>query len=181
MDLVRLDSGVFATIRRDPLSLAVNSNSLIFVRDTDVVVVDAQFTRLATQETIAAVRSITKRPVSYVINTHWHDDHVAGDQVYQDSFPSVRFVMQENTATDTVHRRMSLGQGRDRVDILWFGSGNTRGDLVVHLPSRGIAAAGDLVERRFPSPSTPIRHRGSRSWIPCWHSTRGWWSRDTAR
>jgi cyclase len=217
---VQLDSGVFAAVRKDPLSLAVNSNSLIIVRDTDVVVVDAQFTRQATQETLAAIRRITDKPVSYVINTHWHDDHVAGDQVYQDSFPSVHFVMQENTAaelvklgapnrksqvegipavvarferllslglgmdstpasplersalesairiarqyvkeapgfravtaTDTVHRRMTLGQGRERIDILWFGNGNTRGDLVVHLPSRRIVATGDLIGAPVP-------------------------------
>jgi len=34
-----------------------------------------------------------------VINTHWHDDHVAGNQVYRDSFPRA-FVMQANTAVD---------------------------------------------------------------------------------
>src|SRR5918995_6632332 len=100
LELVRLDSGVFAAVRTEPLSLAVNSNSLIIVRDKDVVVIDAQFTRAATQQTIAAIRKVTKKPVGYVINTHWHDDHVAGDQVYRDSFPSVRFVMQENTMAD---------------------------------------------------------------------------------
>ncbi len=220
LTLVRLDSDVYAAIRTEPLSLAVNSNSLIVVRDKDVVVVDAQFTRAATQETIAAIRKITKKPVGYVINTHWHDDHVAGDQVYRDSFPSVRFVMQENTVadltklgvpnrkqqveavppvverferllsiglgidstpvsreerravtsaigiveqyldeapgfrpvtpTDTVLRRMMLGQGRDRIDLLWFGHANTRGDLVVHLPERGIVASGDLVVAPVP-------------------------------
>lgn len=220
MQLLRLDSGVYAAIRTEPLSLAVNSNSLIIVRDSDVVVVDAQFTRAATQETIAAIRKLTQKPVGYVINTHWHDDHLAGDQVYQDSFPSVRFVMQENTAidlvnlgvpnrksqvegipsvvdrfehllsqgfgmdstpvslreraalqsairigrqyvneapgfravtaSDTVHRKMALGSGRDRIDLLWFGYGNTRGDLVVSLPSRGIVAAGDLVDAPIP-------------------------------
>jgi glyoxylase-like metal-dependent hydrolase (beta-lactamase superfamily II) len=220
LEIVQLDSGVFATIRKEPLSLAVNSNSLIIVRDTDVVVVDAQFTRAATRETIAAIRSLTGKPVGYVINTHWHDDHVAGNQVYQDSFPAVRFVMQENTATDlatlgvtnrknqleaapsavdrferllamnlgidstkvtpmeryavesairivrqyvaearafrpvtstdTVRRRMTLGGGSERIDLLWFGRGNTRGDLVVHLPSQGIVAAGDLVVSPVP-------------------------------
>src|SRR5918995_7466446 len=100
LELVRLASGVFAAVRAEPLSLAVNSNSLIIVRDKDVVVIDAQFTRAATQQTIAAIRKVTKKPVGYVINTHWHDDHVAGDQVYRDSFPAVRFVMHGNTAAD---------------------------------------------------------------------------------
>src|SRR4051812_6178814 len=102
LELVRLDSGAYAAVRKDPLSLAGNSNSLIVVRDSDVVVVDAQFTRMATEETIVAIRKITRKPVAYVINTHWHDDHLAGDQVYRDSFPDVRFVMQENTAVDLV-------------------------------------------------------------------------------
>jgi cyclase len=220
LEIVQLDSGIFAAIRKEPLSLAVNSNSLIIVRDADVVVVDAQFTRAATRETIAAIRRLTDKPVSYVINTHWHDDHVAGNQVYQDSFPSVRFVMQENTAsdlatlgvnnrkdqlagappaadrlerllamnlgidstkatpmereaiesairivrqyvsearafrpitaTDTVRQRMTLGDGAERIDLLWVGLGNTGGDLVVHLPSSGIVATGDLVVAPIP-------------------------------
>src|SRR5918995_3713170 len=220
LELVRLDSGVFAAVRTEPLSLAVNSNSLIIVRDKDVVVIDAQFTRAATQQTIAAIRKVTKKPVGYVINTHWHDDHVAGNQVYRDSFPSVRFIVQENTAadlptlgatnrrnqvegapaaahrferllsiglgidstpvtpqertavtsairivrqylkeapgfrpitaTDTVQQRLTLGHGAERIDLRWFGNGNTRGDLVVHLPSRGILATGDLVVAPIP-------------------------------
>jgi glyoxylase-like metal-dependent hydrolase (beta-lactamase superfamily II) len=220
LKIVKLDSGVFAAIRTEPMSLALNANSLIIVRDSDVVVVDAQFTREATRETIAEIRKLTRKPVSYVINTHWHDDHLAGDQVYQDSFPQVRFVMQENTAadvvalgapnrkgqiegappvadrfehllsmglgldstpaspgeraaletairivrqyvaeapgfravaaTDTVQRRMTLGEGVNRIELLWFGYGNTRGDLIVHLPERGIVATGDLVDAPIP-------------------------------
>jgi len=37
-----------------------------------------------------------------VINTHWHDDHVAGNQVYQDSFPGVRFIATANTRKDLI-------------------------------------------------------------------------------
>src|ERR1044071_10366284 len=81
-----LAPGVYAAIRREPLALAVNSNSLFIVNSDHVVVVDAQFTRVATREQIAALRRITRLPVRYVINTHWHDDHLAGNQVYQDSF-----------------------------------------------------------------------------------------------
>jgi cyclase len=220
LEIVPVGTDVFAAIRKDPLSLAVNSNSLLIVRDSDVVVVDAQFTRAATHETIAAIRKITPKPVGYVITTHWHDDHVAGIQVYQDSFPSVRLVTQENTAadvpalglpnrrqqveatpelaerferllsmglgidstpatpreraalesairiarqyveedpgfrvvtpTDTVRRRMTLGEDRDRIDLRWFGYGNTRGDLVVHLPEQGVVATGDLVVAPIP-------------------------------
>ena len=99
-----LGGGVFAAIRREPVGLAQNANSLFIVNDSDVVVVDAQFTRLATLENLAALRQITPKPVRWVINTHWHDDHVAGNQVYQDSFPGVRFIAQTNTKVDLVEK-----------------------------------------------------------------------------
>jgi imidazolonepropionase-like amidohydrolase/glyoxylase-like metal-dependent hydrolase (beta-lactamase superfamily II) len=99
---VKLAEGVYAAIRKEPLSLAVNSNSLIVVGDRDVLVVDAQFTREATLETLAAIRSVTSLPVRYVVNTHWHDDHVAGNQVYRDTFPNAQFVLHANTRADLV-------------------------------------------------------------------------------
>ena len=95
---------VYAAIRTEPLGLAVNANSLFIVNDDHVVVVDAQFTRAATQENIAALRRVTTKPVRYVINTHWHDDHVAGNQTYRDTFPDVRFVAHANTRVDLVER-----------------------------------------------------------------------------
>lgn len=99
-----LGSGVYAAIRAEPLALAVNANSLFIVNDDHVVVVDAQFTRAATEENIAALRRITNKPVRFVINTHWHDDHVAGNQVYKDTFPNVRFIAQTNTRADLIER-----------------------------------------------------------------------------
>src|SRR2546428_612147 len=87
-----LPDGFSALARREPLGLANHANSLLIVNDSDVVVVDAQFTRAATLEVLAALRALTPKPVGYVINTHWHDDHVAGNQVYRDSFPGVQFV-----------------------------------------------------------------------------------------
>ncbi len=102
VDLASFGNGVYAAIRREPLGLAVNANSMIVVGSEAVLVVDAQFTREATLETLKAIRSVTTKPVRYVVNTHWHDDHLAGNQVYRDSFPEVQFVMHENTRADVV-------------------------------------------------------------------------------
>jgi len=101
-DVQKLDSGVYAVVRHDPISYVNNANSLVVVGDNSVLVVDAQFTRLATSQTIGAIRQITSKPVRYVVNTHWHDDHVAGNQVYRDSFPAVRFISQANTRADLI-------------------------------------------------------------------------------
>lgn len=99
-DVVRLTDGVYAIIRHDPESFGNNANSLVVIGDSGVLVVDAQFTRLATQQTLSAIRQLTTKPVRYLINTHWHDDHAAGNQVYRDTFPNVEIVAQANTRAD---------------------------------------------------------------------------------
>src|SRR5689334_5897794 len=78
----RLAEGVYAVVRHEPIAYVNNSNSMFVVGDDGVLVVDAQFTRKATNETIAAIRAATNKPVKYVVTTHWHDDHFAGVQVY---------------------------------------------------------------------------------------------------
>ncbi|HET6230279.1 MAG TPA: MBL fold metallo-hydrolase [Longimicrobiaceae bacterium] len=111
-DVQRIGRDVYAVIRREPESLAVQSNSVFIVRERDVVVVDAQFTRAATSAVIGALRRITPKPVRYVVNTHWHDDHTAGNQVYRERFPGVEFIAHENTRADlaTLGRDNRTGQ-----------------------------------------------------------------------
>jgi glyoxylase-like metal-dependent hydrolase (beta-lactamase superfamily II) len=46
---------------------------------------------------LAALRKLTSKPVRYVINTHWHDDHIMGNQVFRDAFPGVEFIAHANT------------------------------------------------------------------------------------
>jgi cyclase len=79
-------------VRKDPPGFAVESNSLFVVGDDGVIVVDAQSNAATTRETLAALRALTDKPVKFVINTHWHDDHVVGNQVYSEAFPGVQFV-----------------------------------------------------------------------------------------
>jgi len=100
VEIVKLADGVYAATRKEAIGLAQNANSLIVVGDRDVLVVDAQFTREATLETLAAIRGVTRLPVAYVVNTHWHDDHFAGNQVYRDTFPAVQFIIHQNTRAD---------------------------------------------------------------------------------
>jgi glyoxylase-like metal-dependent hydrolase (beta-lactamase superfamily II) len=133
-----LAEGVYAVVRREPLGLANHANSLLIVNDSDVVVVDAQFTRAATLEVLAAIRRLTPRPVSYVINTHWHDDHVAANQVYRDSFPGVQFVAHANT----------------REDLATLGAANRKGQ--VSGGPAALAAFEALLQRGLALDSTPV-------------------------
>lgn len=84
-----LGNGIHAAIRSDPPGLMVDANCLFIVNDADVVVVDAPE---ASAELIAALRRITDKPVSYLVNTHWHDDHVIGNDAWRKAWPGIRFV-----------------------------------------------------------------------------------------
>lgn len=102
MSITRIADGVYGAIysemKRDP----VQSNSLIIIGDEGVCVVDAHYTPSAARETIAAIQKLTPLPVRYVVTTHWHDDHVFGNQEYRAAFPGVTFVAQDQTRNSMV-------------------------------------------------------------------------------
>ena len=85
----KLADGVYAAVRTDPPGLMVDANSLFIVNEQDVVVVDAPE---ASAQMVAALRKITDKPVSYLINTHWHDDHVIGNATWRAAYPAIRFI-----------------------------------------------------------------------------------------
>ena len=91
-EMVKVADGVYAAIRTEPPGLTVNGNSVFIINDDDVVVVDTTLTPGTAKEELAALRKLTSKPVRYVINTHWHDDHLMGNQVYRDAFPDVEFI-----------------------------------------------------------------------------------------
>jgi cyclase len=93
----KLAEGVYAAVRDEPPGFAVESNSLFIIGERNVVVVDAQSNLGSTRQVLAALRRLTSKPVRYVINTHWHDDHIIGNQVYRDAFPGVEFITHAET------------------------------------------------------------------------------------
>ena len=99
-----LGQGLYAAIRREPPGLLEHSNSLVIVNDRDVIVVDSQMTPAATRELIGRIRRVSRLPVSYVINTHWHDDHVFGNAAYAAAFPGVTFIASYETRADLATR-----------------------------------------------------------------------------
>ena len=96
-DIVKIAEGVYAAVRKDAPGFAVESNSVFIVGDDGVIVVDAQSNLAATRATLDALRKLTNKPVRYVVNTHWHDDHVIGNQVYREAFPGVEFIAHNAT------------------------------------------------------------------------------------
>jgi cyclase len=95
-----LAPGVHAVIYDSEVD--VEGNTLVVVNDEDVFVVDANAGVTTAKATIEEIRKITPKPVRYVVNTHWHDDHVMGNQAYADAYPGVQFIAHPLTRQDIV-------------------------------------------------------------------------------
>jgi len=111
-EVQELGRGVYAIVRSLPSGFYFESNSVFIVTNGGVVVVDSQFTRAATRAALGALRELTGQPVRYVINTHWHVDHISGNQVYREAFPDAEFIahasMREDLSSEGLPGRASF-------------------------------------------------------------------------
>ena len=175
-ELVPVATGVYAAIRTETSSNVVIGNSLIVVNDADVVVVDAGGTPAAARALIAGIRRLTPKPVSHVVSTHWHDDHVMGNQAFREAWPSVEFVAHPATREamtttavanreqfvkglpgilDFVRGQVAAGQGLDGEAADSAELGSLRADVALgeaylaQVPSFRVTLATIPVERRM--------------------------------
>jgi glyoxylase-like metal-dependent hydrolase (beta-lactamase superfamily II) len=141
-------------------------NTAVFVTDAGVAVVDAKNPGWG-QPVLDKIKELTPKPVTTLINTHTHGDHVSGNVEFQGT---VEVIAQENTSAHmqamdifkqnagrglpkrTFKDKMTIGSGADRIDLYYFGPGHTDGDAWVVFPALRVAHAGDL----FPSRSLPL-------------------------
>ena len=94
---VKVAPGIVAFIEK-PGHAIVSGNSIAIAGDDGLALVDTgQHPRLAAN-IIERLRASMGKPVRYVINTHWHNDHVAGNALYAEAFPDARFVAHAFTA-----------------------------------------------------------------------------------
>jgi cyclase len=143
-------------------------NTAVFVTSSGVVVVDTKNPGWG-QPILDKIKEITDKPVTTIVNTHTHGDHVSGNV----EFPAtVDIVVQDNTKTNmekmmsppgmttgtnifqanngkgmpkrTFKDKMTLGKGADQVDLYYFGPGHTNGDAWVVFPALRVAHAGDI-------------------------------------
>jgi len=132
-------------------------NTTVFVTQGGVVLVDTKLPNNG-EPILNQVRRVTDEPVSMIINTHSHPDHIGSN----DYFPaSVDVVTHENTRKRmaanprvasnpaampdrTFTDRMTLGSGDDRIELYYFGAGHTDGDAFIVFPARRAMAAGDM-------------------------------------
>lgn len=152
-------------------------NTAVFITSTGVVLVDTKISGWG-QPIIERVRELTTKPVTTIINTHTHYDHVEGNP----DFPAtVEVITHENTAKlmpemrdvygiqnsgrnvfkdangrglpkRTFKTDMTVGTGDDRIELRYFGRAHTEGDAFVIFPALRVLHTGDA----FPNKGIPI-------------------------
>lgn len=89
--------GVFLFKTASYGDVGLDGNSVVVLASDGVLVFDSNGTPAAAEAVLAEIRSMTSRPVRYVVNSHWHWDHWYGTEVYQRAFPDVQIISHEKT------------------------------------------------------------------------------------
>jgi cyclase len=163
-----LGNGVFAATAK-PKS-AAGSNAGFVIGDDGVAVIDTFQDAAAARQLLAEIQKLTKLPVKFVVNTHYHLDHVTGNAVFAQAgaliiaHKNVRsWIHTENLkffgagikpeqkawvdgllAPSLVYdSALELFLGSRRVLVRYF-PGHTGGDSVVSVPEANVYFCGDL-------------------------------------
>jgi cyclase len=137
-------------------------NVAVYATDEGVVLVDDMFDRNHA-DILAQVKSVTAKPLKYVVNTHQHDDHAGGDFKM---LPIAEVIAHKNVRANLSHIKQpyyedtpgtpiglprvvfsdeaSVFLGGKEVRARYFGRGHTSGDAVVYFPELKVIHTGDL-------------------------------------
>lgn len=74
-----------------------HGNGVAIIGSDGVFFVDTYTSPIYALEAINRLKAITKLPVKYVLNTHWHYDHVIGNYEFKKAFPDCKFIMHDST------------------------------------------------------------------------------------
>jgi cyclase len=140
----RIDDGVYYATG------GFGSNNVVIINDRDVMLVDTGTSPATTRRFVADVRKITNKPIRYVVNTHWHYDHVDGNQIFGPGVQVIAhdYVHQALSSFDVLHREPYLtSQGNAvpaRIATLRRDIGQERDPMKKAALTRDLATALDI-------------------------------------
>jgi glyoxylase-like metal-dependent hydrolase (beta-lactamase superfamily II) len=146
----------------DPQAFS-GGNTAVFVTDAGVVLVDTKFPGWG-PTIVERVRSVTNKPITTIINTHSHNDHSGSNEHFAATVDSV---VHENTRANmgkmaeysgdkakflpkrTFKDKLSIGRGKDQIDLYYFGRGHTNGDTFIVFPALRTVHTGDMFAQKM--------------------------------
>jgi glyoxylase-like metal-dependent hydrolase (beta-lactamase superfamily II) len=136
-------------------------NTAVFITDSGVTLVDTKLPGYG-PTILERVKSVTTKPITRIINTHTHGDHTGNNGFLGAGSATVESVVQENTKANmarmddfkganakflpnkTYTDKLTIGAGKDAIDLYYFGRGHTNGDSFVVFRSLRVMHVGDL-------------------------------------
>ncbi len=124
----------------------------VYVTSEGVILIDDKFTQNY-DEIVAKVKSVTDKPIRYVLNTHHHGDHTGSNAKF---LPTAEVIAHKNARINIVEKKQTgaprisfsdeqqIDLGGKTVIMRWFGRGHTNGDAVVYFPELKVVHMGDL-------------------------------------
>ncbi len=88
---------VHVIVRPDALRIPAEGNIEVIEQSDGLVVVDAGGSPLGGRRVVEKIRTVSKKPVKYLIYTHWHGDHNLGAGAFRQAWPAVRIVSTPGT------------------------------------------------------------------------------------
>ena len=168
----------FTEIGRDIYAFTAEGdpNSGVIIGDDSVMVIEAQATPRLANKVIEKIRTVTDKPISHVVLTHYHavrvlgasafgaDQIIMGDtaramvvergqedwdsefQRFPRLFEGYESIPGLTFPTTTFSEDMTVYLGNRRIDLMHLGRAHTAGDIVIHVPDENVMFTGDIVE-----------------------------------
>lgn len=95
--VTQLGDGIYEIRHPDAPDTFPQGNTTVVIGDNGVLVVDSCYLPSSAREDIAQIKQWTNKPVRWLINTHWHNDHVQGNNEYVKAFPGINIVGHHET------------------------------------------------------------------------------------
>ncbi|HVM90122.1 MAG TPA: MBL fold metallo-hydrolase [Puia sp.] len=162
-------------IQQDPWKMKIIRNDVGFFTEKGgtigyllskkgIAVIDAEFPEQA-QHLIDQLKKISDKPFDYLINTHHHGDHTAGNIAFKGLVKNVaahensltnqkRVAVQQKTEDKQLYPDITYVDsqtfevGKEKLKTYYFGAAHTNGDSIIHFQHANIAHMGDLVFNR---------------------------------
>jgi cyclase len=171
-EIKKIGDGVYAAI--SPGESKAGANAGFVIGDDGVAVIDTFEDASAAKVLLEEIRKTTKLPIRFVVNTHYHIDHVAGNGVFAEAgavivahrnvrewihtenlkffgakiTPEEKKIVESLVAPSVVYSdSLDLFLGSRRL-ALHFYPGHTGGDTVVEVPDAHVIFCGDLFWRK---------------------------------
>ncbi len=139
-DIKKVADGVYAAVAAP--AYKVNCNTAIIENDDGVMIVDTHSKPSAARVIVEKLRDITRKPVRYVVNTHFHWDHWHGNEMYPATYPDAEIVTNQITREAMVMK--GLKRIQDHVRQVPGEIAKLKADLQVASPSQRTKLEADL-------------------------------------